>query len=97
MLVPPIKPVRLNEPVDFFVAATAVKDDGLLWGSYPKKSTNVESDLWCDVVWEVMKPSGWRAVTQISIDDIWSALRYRPEARVGKLADSTGSDFCEIT
>jgi hypothetical protein len=59
-------------------AIQAVKPDGLLWISYPKKTSKVSSDLLREVMWEVVLKFGWQAVTQISIDDTWSALRFRP-------------------
>jgi hypothetical protein len=65
-------------------ALAACKYDGLLWISYPKKSSKVASDLSRDVLWELPGETGLRPVTQISIDKTWSALRYRPNERVGK-------------
>jgi hypothetical protein len=65
-------------------AFEAVEYDGLLWISYPKKSGAIKSDLTRDVLWEMTKGTGYRPVTQISIDDTWSALRFRPEDAVGK-------------
>ena len=66
------------------VAIAAVTYDGLLWMSYPKKSSRVETDLTRDQGWDVMAQAGMRPVTQIAVDDTWSALRFRPEALVGK-------------
>ena len=64
-------------------ALAACKYDGLLWISYPKKSSKVESDLSRDALWELPGETGLRPVTQVSIDQTWSALRYRPGERVG--------------
>lgn len=66
------------------IAVEAVKYDGLLWISYPKRSSKVETDLTRDVGWEVMAEAGLRPVTQVSVDETWSALRFRPAERVGK-------------
>jgi len=65
-------------------ASDAVEYDGLFWISYPKRSSKVETDLTRDVLWELMKATPYRPVTQISIDEVWSALRFRPAERVGK-------------
>jgi hypothetical protein len=65
-------------------AMDAVEYDGLLWISYPKRSSKVETDLTRDVLWELMNKTPLRPVTQISIDKVWSALRFRPAERVGK-------------
>ena len=42
------------------------------------------TDLHRDSLWEALKPTGWRPVTQVAIDDVWSALRFRPEAEVSR-------------
>jgi hypothetical protein len=65
-------------------AIKAVTYDGLLWISYPKQSSKVETDLTRDVGWEMMAKAGLRPVTQVSVNDIWSALRFRPIDRVGR-------------
>ncbi|MFQ5908232.1 MAG: hypothetical protein ACE5JE_05345 [Thermoplasmata archaeon] len=65
-------------------ARDAVTYDGLLWISYPKKSSKIATDINRDVAWEVMKEFGLRPVFQISIDETWSALRFRPTEQVGK-------------
>ena len=66
------------------VALEAVEYDGLLWISYPKKSSKTPTDLSRDVLWELMMDTGLRPVTQIAIDAVWSALRFRPAEAVGK-------------
>jgi hypothetical protein len=50
----------------------------LVWITYPKKTSGVESDLSREEVWAAMEGTGWRPVSQIAIDDVWSALRFRP-------------------
>jgi len=64
-------------------ALSACTYDGLLWISYPKKSSKVKSDLSRDTFWELPGETGLRPVTQVSIDKTWSALRFRPGERVG--------------
>ncbi len=56
----------------------------LVWISYPKKTSGVESDLSREAVWDAMKDTGWRPVSQIAIDEVWSAMRFRPAADVKK-------------
>jgi hypothetical protein len=55
-----------------------VHPDTLLWIGYPKKSSKLKSDLHRDVLWDIMHQIGWDGVTLISVDDIWSAMRFRP-------------------
>jgi predicted SnoaL-like aldol condensation-catalyzing enzyme len=54
----------------------------LLWITYPKKTSGVESDLSREAVWAAMDGTGWRPVSQVAIDDVWSALRFRPKEDV---------------
>ena len=65
------------------IAIELVKPGGRLWLSYPKQSSKVPTDINRDILWKVFPNSEWRPVTQISIDEIWSALRFRPKSEVG--------------
>jgi hypothetical protein len=65
-------------------ALRAVKPDGLLWICYPKKPAGIESDLDRDVFWTLLEPAGLRPVAQVAVDEVWSALRFRPADKVKK-------------
>ncbi len=57
-------------------AIAALKTDGALWVSYPKKSSGIETDL--DIsAWEATKESNWNPVAMIGIDDTWSSVRFK--------------------
>ena len=64
-------------------AMKAVKPGGALWVSYPKQNSKVKTDITRDAGWDVFAKVGWRPVSLVSIDDVWSALRFRPLAEVG--------------
>ena len=57
--------------------------NALVWISYPKKTSKIEGDLSRDVIREAMSAAGWRAVSIVAIDEVWSALRFRPTGQVG--------------
>jgi hypothetical protein len=59
-------------------AIQALKPGGLLWISYPKQSARLPTDITRDSGWDVLSRVGWGPVTQISIDEVWSALRFKP-------------------
>ena len=59
-------------------ATAAVKPGGLVWISYPK---NGASELKRDMLRDAI--NGWQPVSQVSIDDTWAAMRFRPDAEVG--------------
>jgi hypothetical protein len=63
-------------------AVQAVKPGGLLWFTYPKKTSGVKTDITRDHGWDDLLSAGLRPVTQIAIDDTWSALRFRPLSEV---------------
>lgn len=64
-------------------AIEMVKPGGRLWLSYPKQSSKVPTDINRDILWKIFPNDEWRPVTQISIDEVWSALRFRPKTEVG--------------
>ncbi len=65
-------------------AVESAEYDGLFWISYPKKSSKVETDLSRDLFWDLTAAgTSLRPVTQVSVDEVWSALRFRPAERVG--------------
>jgi len=66
------------------MALKALEYDGTFWISYPKRSSKVETDLSRDVFWDLLTEAGLRPVSQVSIDDTWSAIRFRPSELVGK-------------
>ncbi len=57
--------------------------NALVWISYPKKTSKVKGTLSRDVIREAMSAAGWRAVSIVAIDRVWSALRFRPAGHVG--------------
>jgi hypothetical protein len=63
-------------------AIAALKPGGLMWLVYPKKTGGIASDMTRERAWEAFVHLGWRAVSQIALDDTWSALRFRPVADV---------------
>ena len=62
----------------------SLSGDALVLVAYPKGSSKVKTDVNRDKLWDALKPTGWRPVRQIAMDDVWSALRFRPAEKVGK-------------
>jgi hypothetical protein len=58
-------------------AKPLLKPDGLLWVTYPKAG-QMDTDLKREVVWECGQAAGMRCVAQIAVDEVWSALRMKP-------------------
>jgi len=55
----------------------AAKQDRLAWIAYPKAG-KLDTDLNRDKLAEMVKPLGIQPVRLISLDDTWSAMRFRP-------------------
>jgi hypothetical protein len=45
------------------------------WVAYPKGN---RADINRDTLWPILGEYGMRPIGQVSIDDVWSALRFRP-------------------
>lgn len=58
--------------------APKLRGDAILWMCYPKGSSKKYTcDFNRDTGWEVMKKYDLTAVSQVAIDQDWSALRFR--------------------
>jgi hypothetical protein len=53
----------------------ALAPDGALWVSWPKKASDVPSDMTEDVVRAVALPTGLVDVKVAAMDDVWSGLK----------------------
>ncbi|MBV7336313.1 DUF3052 domain-containing protein [Chloroflexi bacterium TSY] len=52
-----------------------IKLDGMIWVSWPKKSSKVPTDMTEDVIREVILPLGLVDTKVCAVDDIWSGLK----------------------
>ena len=57
-------------------ALTLVAEKGMLWISWPKKSSRLFRDLTEDGLREVMLPTGWVDVKVCAVDQDWSGLKF---------------------
>ena len=56
----------------------ALDADGLLWLSYPKGSSKVQTDLTRGRGWDAVKDADLMWLGLVSIDETWSAFSLRP-------------------
>ena len=61
-----------------------VASDSVFWFSYPKETSKIKTDINRDTIRVTGEEFKITTVTAISIDDTWSALRFRAVDRVGK-------------
>lgn len=60
------------------IAVGSLESSGILWSAYPKKSSKkYKSDISRDCGWELFSKSNFEPVRQISINEDWTALRFK--------------------
>ena len=72
------------------VGAT-LRPSTVLWLCYPKRGHGVATDLTRDHGWAPVHASGYDPVTQIAIDDTWSALRWRSDPALRAAREARGA------
>lgn len=55
----------------------AARVDRLAWIAYPKAG-QLNTDLNRDILWKLLEGRGVKPVRQVALDEVWSALRFRP-------------------
>jgi hypothetical protein len=60
------------------LAVQALKPQSLLWISFPKGASKIQTDLTRDQGWEVLQQANLKWVNLISVNDTWSAFALRP-------------------
>jgi hypothetical protein len=68
----------------------ATRDEGVLWIAWPKGGAKAKGAITRDTLWPVMAALGWGPVSNVSLDETWSALRLRPEAEVKRTSKTFG-------
>jgi hypothetical protein len=62
----------------------AIRPDAVLWFAYPKLTGSIQTDVNRDSGWEPVRALGLDTVAAVSIDDTWSALRFRPADKIAR-------------
>lgn len=58
-------------------ALRLLSDNGILWISYPKSSPKNRYDINRDILFEITPEQGIQVCSNVSLDDKWSALRFK--------------------
>ncbi|KPV44829.1 hypothetical protein [Alicyclobacillus ferrooxydans] len=61
----------------------SLANDGVFWLTYPKQSAGIKTDINRNVLVSMVQyDTDYRVVSNVSVDDTWSALRLRPKDKV---------------
>ncbi|MBC7867230.1 MAG: hypothetical protein H7X88_06835 [Gloeobacteraceae cyanobacterium ES-bin-316] len=55
----------------------ALQDQGKFWVAYPKLTAKIASDLCRDVNWDMITHYGYEPESQVVLDNVWSAMKFR--------------------
>ena len=72
--------VRNKEDLEALVpkAAKALRPESMLWISFPKGSSKIQTDLTRDRGWEILQKLDLKWLTLVSVNETWSAFALRP-------------------
>jgi hypothetical protein len=59
-------------------AAKALRPESMLWISFPKGTSKIQTDLTRDKGWEVLQTLDLKWITLVSVNETWSAFSLRP-------------------
>lgn len=62
---------------------SSLKEDALFWITYPKQTSKIKTDINRDIIFEILQnETDYRVVSNVAVDEKWSALRVRHIAKV---------------
>ncbi len=63
----------------------ALDEEGKLWIAYPKTTSKIVSDLNRDCSWKMLNQNGFESECQVTLDHVWTALRFMRPVHSGDL------------
>jgi hypothetical protein len=62
---------------------TKLNEDAVFWICYPKQTSKIKTDVNRDIIWKIVQDTTeYRLVSNVAINDTWSALRLRLKSKV---------------
>lgn len=68
-----------------------LRPDTIFWITYPKKSSGIASDLDMMTSWDETSALKLSPVASAAIDEVWTALRFRPEDQIKRSSVSNSA------
>ncbi|HRE49803.1 MAG TPA: hypothetical protein PK339_00170 [Flavitalea sp.] len=64
----------------------ALCDNSVLWVAYPKVTSKIATDLYKTCSWDCIRNEGYETITEVSLDHVWTAIRFSQVSIVPKSA-----------
>ncbi|WP_373230882.1 hypothetical protein [Cohnella sp.] len=62
-----------------------LNEDAVFWITYPKQSSKIKTDINRDILWRLVDhESEYTLVSNVAVNETWSALRLRHKSKTGK-------------
>ncbi len=62
-----------------------LNEDAVFWVIYPKQSSKIKTDINRDILWRLIdKESDYTLVSNVAVNETWSALRVRHKSKTKK-------------
>ena len=59
-----------------------LKPSSIIWATYPKGTSGIETDVNRDIIWRRAKDLGLDASANFAVDEVWSAMRLKASGQV---------------
>ncbi len=69
----------------------SVRPGTTLWTSYPRARPGMDTDINRDRGWAIVRADGFDPVSQVAIDEVWSALRWRRDPALRAAREAGGA------
>lgn len=74
------------------IAVDALNEEGRIYLTYPKKtSKKYKSDISRDILWPMLGEFGYEPVSLFSVDDDWSAMRFKKAEEIKSMIRTVAS------
>jgi hypothetical protein len=83
---------ELSESLKIIAPVLNTKTETIFWVIYPKKSSNIPTDLAMMSSWDELGTYGLEGVAAAAVDETWTALRFRPKA-LTKASDTRNEEI----
>lgn len=78
-----------------FDVVPALHPDAKLWVAYPTLTSKIYSELSRDYNWDVVAKHGFEGVSQVSLDNVWSAISFAKSCTISTKKKTVSREILE--